>query len=397
MEDVLVNGPINTLRMEGEIYGIKKVLYLFFDIHKDQIHQTRCKGLDSIDINKFIIREFRNAYKENPDKMFDFFLEVMPTDLNSYSQEEHKMIYLEEARHVFSVEHTNKTKILKNVRYHYIDMRTFTYEDMYGQTYRLINQMGYGNSVTQADYDAFMESIDKIIVELRYGHDLLFTNISVGRTPSNQPNNLHMQAEKIVMKAIEKINKKYNHTDLPDKFKDLRTVIKDSYDTSLTYLSEIKDIMVKYKSVLLMTDMEKNEWIINERFKAYRYGPDHTVIRTLLNDMNGILDRSYSLAIQGYSGIVDLFFLRRFLDKDYVQNGVVYTGAAHSDTYVLTLIKYFGFRVTNASYIDPNYTVDTANKAIAKGDYYDDVANDILTPPKLHQCSNVTHFPKNFS
>ena len=33
MSSVLINGPINVIRLEGKINNIKKVLYIFMDVH----------------------------------------------------------------------------------------------------------------------------------------------------------------------------------------------------------------------------------------------------------------------------------------------------------------------------------------------------------------------------
>ena len=37
-----ISGPVNVVRVEGYINNIKKVLYLFMDIHVFVFHQTKC-------------------------------------------------------------------------------------------------------------------------------------------------------------------------------------------------------------------------------------------------------------------------------------------------------------------------------------------------------------------
>ena len=91
---------------------------------------------------------------------------------------------------------------------------------------------------------------------------------------------------------------------------------------------------------------------------------------------------------------MDLFFLRRFLDKDYVTNGIVYTGALHSSTYVYTLIKYFGFKITHWSYL--KVTPEELYKLVEKMNNPDDIS-EYIYPPKLYQCSDMTKFPKLFT
>lgn len=48
--------------------------------------------------------------------------------------------------------------------------------------------------------------------------------------------------------------------------------------------------------------------------------------------------------------ITDLFFIRRFLDKDYITNGILYTGMAHMNNILYLLVKYFDFNLSNGYY-----------------------------------------------
>ena len=46
-----ISGPINVIRLEGIVNGIKKVITLFMDIHLDEEDQTKCEG-DAPEIKK---------------------------------------------------------------------------------------------------------------------------------------------------------------------------------------------------------------------------------------------------------------------------------------------------------------------------------------------------------
>jgi len=73
-----VNGPINVVRIEGDVMGIKKHAYLFMDYHMQVYDQTECHQIDSIDLNKYMINEFKKA-STNPntkDEIYDLFLEI---------------------------------------------------------------------------------------------------------------------------------------------------------------------------------------------------------------------------------------------------------------------------------------------------------------------------------
>ena len=75
INNINISGPINIVRLEGEIDKEKKVLYLFFDIH---VRDTKCKEYDSLNVvqlfNKFI-DESKNYKNE-----WDLFIE---SDVNT--------------------------------------------------------------------------------------------------------------------------------------------------------------------------------------------------------------------------------------------------------------------------------------------------------------------------
>ena len=58
-----VNGPINVIRLEGDVNGIHKVLYTFMDIHIDVSRQTKCADLKSNDIMQYLIKNFEDISK----------------------------------------------------------------------------------------------------------------------------------------------------------------------------------------------------------------------------------------------------------------------------------------------------------------------------------------------
>ena len=53
-----VNGPINAVRLEGKINGINKVFYNFMDIHVDTSFQTECDDVRSLDLDKYLVKNF---------------------------------------------------------------------------------------------------------------------------------------------------------------------------------------------------------------------------------------------------------------------------------------------------------------------------------------------------
>ena len=59
-----VSGPVNTVRLEGSINGVKKIIYLFMDFHADLHHQTECEDIRSLDIDKYLVQTFDKAYEK---------------------------------------------------------------------------------------------------------------------------------------------------------------------------------------------------------------------------------------------------------------------------------------------------------------------------------------------
>ena len=95
-----------------------------------------------------------------------------------------------------------------------------------------------------------------------------------------------------------------------------------------------------------------------------------------------------------FAGLMDLFFLRRFLDKDYITNGIVYTGKAHSEFYILSLVKYFNFKVTHTAYSSlPN--MDKLTETIKAQPNIDGLFK-LLNPPIMSQCIHADVFPELF-
>lgn len=56
-----ISGPINVVRLEGNIFGIKKVLYVYFDVHLPNEQETKCENVFLDTIQNYIIDQFKNG------------------------------------------------------------------------------------------------------------------------------------------------------------------------------------------------------------------------------------------------------------------------------------------------------------------------------------------------
>ena len=90
---------------------------------------------------------------------------------------------------------------------------------------------------------------------------------------------------------------------------------------------------------------------------------------------------------------MDVFFLRRFLDKEYITNAASYTGAYHSWTYIDILVKDFEFKITHAAYSKYN-DLDELNAFVKKANMKE--ISGVFLEPIRNQCSDLEGFPKEF-
>jgi len=86
--------------------------------------------------------------------------------------------------------------------------------------------------------------------------------------------------------------------------------------------------------------------------------------------------------------IMDAYFLRRFLDKNYINNAISYTGAIHSTTYLWFLIKYCDFEIIEHSFVNGVKNNDEFVKIIKKSDDMFDIIKYVF-PDKYYQCVKI--------
>lgn len=448
----LLTGPLNIVRLEGEIFGIKKVLYVFFDIHMPCDLETRCDDIFADTITTYMIEQFRNA----GDKTIDFFLETFPIGVSSKS--EMRDIYLRELRQLFAQafrynEKENKvlqSKLFPKVRLHYIDIRDYLFWDI------LIDQSGYL-------YDYFKNIYDAVVVQNNLPHlnsllvfkngllkfvddvDMIY-NLFIKRRKSQTNKSTRKQSkgtrksskgtrksskdtkksrrntrqssrvirmnyeqvsekekEENILNLISKIREKYAHQEVKDM---IDKIINEYLKEALEFILNGTDTVIKLvDSLLKLTNIDPMSLNTSESFEIGTNRPEFTKLASygdinikeitkIVMNILSIMSDIGAVSSMSTSTILDTYFLRRFLDKDYVVNGVSYTGAAHSQMYVYILVKYFDFKITHASYL--KYSINETNKKI-KGSELDFDFRSWFMPEILQQCSNITGFPKGFS
>lgn len=402
MEAILVNGPINAARLSGSINGTNKTVYLFMDDHIDVKYQTHCDSIESLSLVQYIFKMFD---KVDQKKYFDFFAEIKSSEF-SYPEYPFKDKYIAEINKYVKNEYTSEKKLIPNMRYHYIDIRDFLkthINDIIYNIEKIIDSMYVRSHVPQVDYNNFLAILKNLKNILKYIHNLFIINTNAnknGYTDTNDNNGIQLDIPKNVIQKINyfihKILNKYNHPDILKKFSPIFDDIYSGFINMDNIIEKIFDLCTKSEEKLFLPNNELNI-VSNDdyNYKRFYYGPDISFIKNFINKIDNLVDNLVFICMETFALIVDIFFLRRFLDKDYITSAIVYSGGAHSSLYIYTLVKYFGFNISHFSYsLIPD--INELNKTIKKTDSYHDV--DILFVPKIRiQCVNMTLFPQGFS
>jgi hypothetical protein len=187
---------------------------------------------------------------------------------------------------------------------------------------------------------------------------------------------------KSVEDVIIKIKKKYNHDKIKKKINLIyNNIIVENIKTTIKMNN--KFIRILEKSI---KDLDKLRYLNKKYMKI------QSKIFIKLYFIKENIQRIYVVT-------TDLNFLRRFLDKDYIKNTIIYTGLEHLSDITYLLIKYFNFKLTNICYRHEEIDIHQINQI--KNFKYLDKLNNYFSNSNIHfnpiQCSNLFDFPINFS
>lgn len=423
-----ISGPVNVVRLEGDVASIKKVMYLFMDFHAHVMDQTGCDNIFAKDVQLYLAESFDDL--NNGNRKYDFFLETFPKELQNISKGypypaelSRKEKYLDEIRKFFSKvfsynPNENKVSIsnyFKNVRLHYIDVRDYFKREYINKIF----QMGHmANNMWRSGFvdlnvlgqivdliDEISQDLQKIIAMFDSGVKsynkkekfpvIQFKDLSPGENPQPTAKSTEEQAEldeQYIQYLLHKMFSRYSKPDIQKKLvkktdliiENLKKLVSMCENTKSSFI-KIGDYVNQTPPYLLVKDKKYSG--------RFYYGINDIEFKNMLTFIYtdvAILGDKY---IEFFTIFMDIYFLRRFLDKDYITNAIVYTGAAHSSVYIEILTKEFGFKVTHASYAKIT-NIEELNAEILKRSFYD--LEELFYPPIFNQCSNMEHFPDNF-
>jgi len=341
-----INGPINIIKLEGSIKNIKKKIYIFMDIHLKENKKTSCvevsKYNENIDVNKYFEKLINESEYE-----IDFFFEIQDRFLKNPEKYKFQNRYIDNIFKMFIKNFKKKTEHgimesikTKNTRIHYSDLRD-----------KLLIQetMNIFIPMVKDINNKKIDSIDKL---QDINEKLKITNSYI----INIFNILYSKTKKtdVILneKKREKIKKIHDKLRLKYKNKEISIIINKLLNNEI--YEDFISIMKKYENLLnLLNNSIKNKFNDN-------------IIRSLITNIQKIIHK-YSKIM---SRITDLYFIRRFLDKEYIKNGISYTGLSHSVMYIFVLIKYFNFKITDHSNIKEINEIYELSKATEKLPHY---------------------------
>ena len=392
-----INGPFNTVRLEGEIGNISKHIYIFFDFHESIQEQTGCDET-TIDVNNYISNNVNNS-----KDTIDLFVEIYPSEISAkYTSDTTNTTSTKRGRYIDEVikYYVKNINNKKNLRLHYFDIR----DSLEGDTYYLLGEMasnawnyGCSNNLLYEKQLAFLSDLE---IRCNIIYDIVIKNKKYGDNSKelykimSEYKLFNIDVDMKCIPAIEyfinKIKKKINNNDIK---KILNSFIESDIKK---IINNTLEIIFNMKKLLIDIGSQNDNRCVNDYLDEKDYDYGFSVERlNKINKLGSYYDILKKKYVKLFVIIVDLFLLRRFLDKTYISTSVTYTGASHSIFYIYVLVKYFKFKVTHCSKTVDNLNIKQINENIQKADSTFNVST-MLLPIKLIQCSDLTSFPSNF-
>ena len=391
--DKFINGPINTARVEGYINGQKKILYLFMDMHLTRDKETECMSSDSQHIVQFLREQFGNT-----DKQIDFFFEIY-SDLITVKQTEKRSIYIDQIDRLFKemieIKNNKVKSTFKNVRVHYTDIRSYITDDFMFNVNSLKKlSVDMWNTISIYDQDIhtirallsnLIKSYENLIKDIKHTKNHHKTLPIVMKDDKSAAKYTYKEKYKILLNSINKIKNQYNNNNTKQKIN--RYINTHLIDFMKKLIADIKkhenNILSQYRKITSIKH--------NLEFNLKR----SALIKNLIVYITIMMDDIFRKNLNFFSRYIDCMFVRRFLDKEYITTGVLYSGSYHSSNIIFILLKYFNFKLTNIVYSNSKLSTEKINNNIKRLNDPNDSLHFIY-PEVAYQCSNLKNFPINF-
>ena len=360
-----INGPLNCIIMEGKVNNITKKIVLFMDVHN---MVTKCDNINNIDIDKYIFN-FLNK-KKNKNKSYDLFLEI-PGNINVYDEVKFQKFnsYMTNMRYLFS--QFKNYKIQNTIRLHYIDIRQISPDiiKFHNKLHKLANIINTLSSIQSYNYSYINKLINEIYMYVKHTYEII----------TDTKNKINKEFTMDYM--LTKILNKYENKQVKNKINDILQNIIDIHYKNINDLKPTLNNKLK----------GDNDNLIYDKIFGYNYTYNINYEYLLIKDIEKFHDSCFSM----YIFLMDLYFIRRVLDKDYVTNCMVFTGSTHTANYIYILIKYFDFKITYTNYSlinnleELNNFIININIISEKNILYSNKIHSLFTRKITFQCINL--------
>lgn len=418
MENKLkISGPENVIRMEGMFQEKKKILYIFFDVHRPLMGQTHCNEDKIYDTVNYFVDNFQDT-----NEKINFFLEIPdtverainlkninPDMIPPHERPELYQMHLVRMRNFFSRHFNydevnnvvNPSKIYKNVFFHFIDFRwiyiplskitnnihqSLSEENLYNLEF-LLQDLVFWYNIIKDDYTFIYNGTQENAKKLLEGAPKMSNLKDIYDKPINE-------VVLSMYRYIYKILYSYTNKDVQKIVLNIiNSSLKNAFETMLKNLETVINLIVKKLDAM-------DEYTKNHDGNIFSYdckiettfGMTQIEIIKFFYEVRALITQVNTHYNIAYAEIIDCYFIRRLMDKDYADKNIVYCGSFHASNYAHILAKYFNFYITHYSY--SKYDLKTTMEKLKEND----CSYDLLIPlnSKL-QCSDMSEFPKNFN
>lgn len=395
-----ISGPINVLRMEGQIEDQVKVIYLFMNKPSEIENQTECLNIYSQTVDKYLVNTFYNL--KGDDRFYDLFVEMDVSQyqidwktrdqiISSSNLTVPRSVYLD--RIVRLVQSSNQfdsrkkkseqSLVFHNVRLHYLNITEQMVERIILPLIKLQEIMNHYPIDKRTD-------IDPRVYDILENVKLDISRFErVYQTILNQPSAIIDEPFTQFARYLRKLLYSYQSTFVQ---KIIVNYVHLSFDrlTSLT-----KQIDETIKLLITTTYSQENpSFTYADGITKYKINLTQLIIETRGQQVFDIRVLLIN-AINIIANISDTYLLRRLLDKKYITHSIVYSSYERIIKYVQTLVDNFDFKISHSAYASED-NVNDLNKTIHQRLRNKQSIDDLLAYPRMSQCSDISDFPDNF-
>lgn len=410
-DKVLINGPLNAIRIEGNIGSIKKVLYLFGDIHYDLGKQNECSDIYAQRIDTYILEQFNKRKAKKDDQKLDLFVEICHDQMvGNKNYMTYNNIYLNNVRKLFVnqfITKGNKTLPALNyndVRLHYMDIRCYFPKKI---TYSIATM-----SEETSKYQSLKNKVDINLKFLDIIKEECSKFLKILKNPKKTKTNLEIDATNeyinmseltegqrldVIQNIVYKIKNVHKNQHIGKIIKKIfDKYVTEEYENFIKYIKETEKEFIK-----LIPQIQKLSYgLINKDnkellFTYSSYGHDDEKVQKIQKELSTRVNKISAYELHLNVILTDMYMIRRFLDKEYITNSVSYTGISHMTDMVYMLLKYFDFKITHIAKTNGEDN-NTLKKMITNVDHpY--IAERYIMPYYDDQCIDISDFPIEFN